>query len=70
MDKLKLSEMYAIATTRVAEATTTLYESLHNEKGEPLTMKGQIADRISSYQKEVMIELDLIKQSSLEFRTK
>jgi hypothetical protein len=35
-----------------------------------LTMKGQIADRISSYQKEVMIELDLIKQSSLEFRTK
>lgn len=70
MDKLKLSEMYAIATTRMAEATTALYENLHNEKGEPLTMKGQIADRITSYQKEILMEMDLIKQSALEFRTK
>jgi predicted HicB family RNase H-like nuclease len=48
------------------KATSTLYEELHNENGEPHKQIDQVLDIVNKYKRWVLIEVDLIREACRE----
>jgi len=61
-----LSETYLGACERMHKATSTLYEDLHNENGEPHKQIDQVLDIVNKYKRWVLIEVDLIREACRE----
>jgi hypothetical protein len=61
-----LSETYLGACERMHKATSTLYEELHNENGEPHKQIDQVLDIVNKYKRWVLIEVDLIREACRE----
>jgi len=64
-DKI-LSVIYADACSRCAQASTQLYESLHDDKGSPLYDAEDVAKAVAAFRVWINIELDLIKEVGTE----
>lgn len=67
MERSELSRMYFIACNRISEASTELYEKIHSKKGEAVTDIGEVLDEIKKFQKQSLVEIDLIRQSVKEY---
>lgn len=67
MERSKLSEYYSLASLKVHALIDELYESLHDEKGEPLTEYEDVLDTVLRVRKSMFEELDLIKSIVREF---
>ena len=67
MERSKLSEYYSLASLKVHALIDELYESLHDEKGEPLTEYEEVLDTVLRVRKNMFEELDLIKSIVREF---
>lgn len=67
MTKDKLSLMYMIATMRVHQVTSNMYESLHDLDGDPLEDPDAVKDLITEFKKAVIEEISLALASTQEF---
>ena len=54
------------ACERMHKATSTLYEELHNDNGEPHKQIDQVLDIVNKYKRWVLIEVDLIREACRE----
>ena len=66
LTKEQLAESYRIATVRLHEVATRLYEDLFDQEGNPLCDSGNIANMIASHRISINQELELIKDASYE----
>lgn len=67
MDKQELSKSYFMATSRISNAATNLYESLHNESGEPRVDADRLHNTIRKFKRDIDGEFDMIRAALLEF---
>ncbi len=67
MTKDKLSLMYMIATMRVHQVTSNMYESLHDLDGDPLEDPDAVKELITEFKKAVIEEISLALASTQEF---
>jgi len=67
MEKYDLSKMYYLATSRMVQECTDLYESLHDDSGEVVTDPEILHEKILSFRKTLSIEIDLMKQSLISY---
>jgi len=67
MTKDKLSMMYMIATMRVHQVTSNMYESLHDLDGDPLEDVDAVKELITEFKKAVIEEISLALASTQEF---
>lgn len=67
MEKSKLSFFYHLACDRVHDAIDNLYESLHNEDGEPILESDIINSSTEAVSNVVREELSIIKTALDEY---
>jgi hypothetical protein len=67
MDAYKLGWLYQVACNRINDACAELYESFHDEEGQPLTDLEQINVNIRLFQRQVSLEVDLVRQALTEY---
>lgn len=67
MTTKQLSNCYSIATLRLHDLTTELYEALHNKDGEPIKERNHVADLMIEFFKKAKLESSLIISSVEEF---
>jgi hypothetical protein len=67
MDKQELSRSYFMATSRMSNAATSLYESLHSESGEPRVDADRLHNTIRKFKRDIDGEFDMIRAALLEF---
>ena len=53
METSRLSAYYLIACDRVHQVVDELYETLHNEKGEPIQISEAVIDIVAKSRKEI-----------------
>lgn len=68
MDIESLSKTYFLATSRMHNAATLLYESLHDEAGNPRVDSEKLHNTIRKYKKDIEMEFDMIRAALLEFQ--
>lgn len=61
-----LGESYRIATVRIHDLTTDLFETLFDHEGNPRIHPGEVANTITAYRSKLNIELDMIRESSTQ----
>ena len=66
MDIKSLSEVFFLATSRMHEAATELYESLNTTGGEARTDAERLHNTIRKYKRDIDAEFDLIRSALLE----
>lgn len=66
MTNEELSRMYELACGRIHDEATSLYESLHNVRGEAREDSGKVYNLIQGFRRRLSIELDLISSSAVE----
>lgn len=66
MDQYKLGEIYVLATSRISDELTALYESLFDDDGQPMIVIDDVNERIKKFQRQVGYEADLIRQAIKE----
>lgn len=66
MDQYKLGEIYALATSRISDELTALYESLFDDDGQPMIVIDDVNERIKKFQRQVGYEADLMRQAIRE----
>ena len=67
MDKKELSKTYFMATSRIANAATLLYESLLDEAGRARTDADRLHNTIRKFKREIDSEFDMIRSALLEY---
>jgi hypothetical protein len=67
MEQSKLSEYYAIATDRSMRVMVDLYESLHNESGNPIEDHQKVSEEINKAMTLMKHEMDLCTEAVKEF---
>jgi hypothetical protein len=56
-----------MATSRMSNAATSLYESLHSESGEPRVDADRLHNTIRKFKRDIDGEFDMIRAALLEF---
>jgi hypothetical protein len=69
MERSKLSEYFYIACDRIHQVIDDLFESLHDEKGEPLMTTEQVEKAMEGVRAALYQELDLIKSIVDEYES-
>ncbi|NBX51449.1 hypothetical protein EBT25_16350 [bacterium] len=67
MDQEELSRTYYKATARIANAATSLYESLHDEGGNPRVDADRLHNTIRKFKRDIDGEFDMIRAALLEY---
>jgi hypothetical protein len=67
MDTKSLSQTYFLATSRMHNAATNLYESLHDEAGNPRTDAERLHNTIRKFKRDIDMEFDLVRSALLEY---
>ena len=67
MDIKLLSQTYFLATSRMHNAATNLYESLHDEAGNPRTDAERLHNTIRKFKKDIDMEFDMVRSALLEY---
>ena len=68
MDTKLLSKTYFFATSRMHNAATNLYESLHDEAGSPRTDAERLHNTIRKFKRDIDMEFDLVRSALLEYQ--
>ena len=63
MKTSRLSQLFFIACDRIHQAVDDLYESIHNDAGEPIRDTESIEEALAELKTAVYHELDLIKSA-------
>ena len=69
MERSKLSEYFYIACDRIHQVIDDLFESLHDEKGEPIMTTEQVEKAMEGVRAALYQELDLIKSIVDEYES-
>ena len=69
MERSKLSEYFCIACDRIHQVIDDLFESLHDENGEPLMTTEQVEKAMEGVRAALYQELDLIKSIVDEYES-
>ena len=69
MERSKLSEYFYIACDRIHQVIDDLFESLHDENGEPLMTTEQVEKAMEGVRAALYQELDLIKSIVDEYES-
>jgi|DEB0MinimDraft_6_1074348.scaffolds.fasta_scaffold330659_2 hypothetical protein len=67
MEPYKLSEYYAIATDRVMKRMSEFYESLHSDRGEPITEVEAVERLTLESFRSIKHEMDLCVEAVKEY---
>lgn len=62
-----LSRSYSVATVRVHDVITDLYDGLHDDEGEPLKDPEEIYEMIRSVRQLINIEFDMVVSAAKEW---
>ena len=68
MNKKQLSGLYSLATLRIHNLTTDLYEDLHTNAGAPSESIEEIAAIKNKYSRWFKSELDLVRSAVQEYK--
>lgn len=63
----ELSRSYSVATSRVHDAITDLYDGLHDSDGVPIHDAEEVYEMIRSVRQLINIEFDMIVSAAKEF---
>lgn len=63
----ELSRSYSVATSRVHDAITDLYDGLHDSDGVPIHDVEEVYEMIRSVRQLINIEFDMIVSAAKEF---
>ena len=63
----ELSRSYSVATARINEAITELYDGLHDDEGTPITDPHEAYEMIRSVRQIINIEFDMIVSAAKEW---
>ena len=66
MNDQELSAIYEQACGRMRNASSHLYENLHDDKGMPLYDKEPVLDALLEFKEWISIEIDLIQSAQQE----
>ncbi len=66
MKSRKLSELYSFCTQEIQRLTTELYESLHDDDGNPITSTDEVSELVKEFRMKVNIEIATVKDACLE----
>ncbi len=67
MEKSKLSDVFSMTTLMIHDATTDLYEGLHDSKGDPIDSVDVVNEKCRSYKTRVLNEIQMILDMCLEY---
>ena len=67
MDTKSLSQTYFLATSRMHNAATNLYESLHDEAGNPRTDAERLHNTKRKFKRDIDMEFDMVRSALLEY---
>jgi len=70
METSKLSEYFFLACDRIHQVIDDLFESLHDEKGQPLLKSEEVEQAMEGIKSAIYQELDLIKSVVDEYESK
>jgi len=62
-----LSRSYSIATTRIHDVITDLYDGLHDDEGVPHSSVEDVYEMIRSVRQLINIEFDMVVSAAKEF---
>lgn len=62
-----LSRSYSVATSRIHEVITELYEGLHDDEGTPMSDVQDVYEMIRSVRQLINIEFDLAVSAAKEY---
>jgi hypothetical protein len=63
----KLSELYSFSTQEIQRLTTELYESLHDDAGNPISSAEEVSELVKDFRMRVNIEVATVKDACLEY---
>ena len=63
----ELSRSYSVATTRIHDVITELYDGIHNQEGSPIHKVEDVYEMIRSVHKVINIEFDMIVSAAKEY---
>jgi hypothetical protein len=63
----KLSELYSFSTQEIQRLTTELYESLHDDAGNPISSSEEVSELVKDFRMRVNIEVATVKDACLEY---
>ena len=67
MDQSKLSDVFSMSTLMIHDATTELYESLHDNNGDPIESVDVVMDICRSYKSRMLNEIQMVLDICLEY---
>ncbi len=67
MNLKKLGEIYSFSTQEIQRLTTELYESLHDEDGNPVRSRDKVSELVKDFRMKVNIEIATVKDACLEY---
>lgn len=62
-----LSRSYSVATTRIHDVITDLYDGLHDDEGQPRTDVEELYEMVRSVRQLINIEFDMITSAAKEW---
>lgn len=67
MEKSKLSDVFSMTTLMIHDATTDLYEELHDKNGDPIDSIDAVSDKCRVYKTRVFNEIQMILDMCFEY---
>lgn len=67
MDPSKLSDVFSMSTLMIHDATTELYESLHDSSGNPVESVDEVVELCRSYKSRMLNEIQMVVDICLEY---
>ena len=67
MDPSKLSDVFSMSTLMIHDATTELYESLHDRSGKPIESVDEVVEICRSYKSRMLNEIQMVVDICLEY---
>jgi len=67
MDQSKLSDVFSMSTLMIHDATTELYESLHDKDGNPKESVDEVVEICRSYKARMLNEIQIVVDICMEY---
>ena len=67
MDQSKLSDVFSMSTLMIHDATTELYEELHDNDGNPKESVDDVVEICRSYKARMLNEIQMIVDICMEY---
>lgn len=67
MDQSKLSDVFSMSTLMIHDATTELYEELHDNDGNPKESVDDVVEICRSYKARMLNEIQMVVDICMEY---